>query len=181
MSHIVVLSHCNQTKQGIDLYCKEIFRQKSYSPRLIFIDTRPLKYECDVLSKIIRTDAAYLNYHMILVYRRDDEKLLNDIPAKMKIDIDSSLVIWKENLIRMAADKMLTRDLIAQVQQKTSVNRLTFRESEVYQHMRQGRSAKSISETLSVNVKTVYSHQYSIVKKMNIPSIKMLYQYATHR
>ncbi|HCK00055.1 MAG TPA: hypothetical protein DHV72_08515 [Serratia grimesii] len=181
MNHVVVLSHCRQTRQAIDLYCKEIFHSTTYPRRLVFIDTRPIKYECDLLTKMIKTDALNLNYHMILIYTRDNEKLLREIPQSMKIDIDSPLAFWKERLFDITADKTQTKNLIALAQQKISVNRLTFRESEIYQHIRQGRSAKSISETLAVNVKTVYSHQYSIVKKLNIPSIIKLYQYAARR
>ncbi|WP_413507101.1 helix-turn-helix domain-containing protein [Serratia proteamaculans] len=178
MNHVVIVSHCNQTRQAIELFCAEIFSQHPVIPRFFFIDTRPMKYERELLNSIIKAGESHPNHNIVLLYQQRGSKLLKNIPDEIKIDIDSSLFILEIKLLNTATGQSQTNGLLTYAQQAIHINRLTLRETEVYRYMRKGFSVRSISEKLSVNIKTVYSHQYSIVKKLSIPSVKRLYFYA---
>jgi DNA-binding NarL/FixJ family response regulator len=57
-------------------------------------------------------------------------------------------------------------------------SRLTPRESEIVQHLAEGKTSKEISALLGISVKTTETHRSNIMRKLNFHSVSQLVMYA---
>lgn len=161
---------------------------KEYKPDVVLLDIlMPIKTGIEAAQEIKQLE-DHINVVMLTAYEDSyhlekamtagaDGYLAKDIGAKELIEAIKS-VVHGERVFSKSIIKLIQKKYVPEEEQDSSPITITKREQEILNLVALGKTSQEIADQLFISIRTVESHRYNLMQKLDIKNTAGLVRYA---